>query len=285
MFSTQPYDREFFEEAQKHFHHEWVYFEPRLMLETVSLAAGSQAVCVFVNDQLDAPVIEELARMGIRLVALRCAGFNNVDLRGAHEKGIAVVRVPAYSPSAVAEHTVGMILCLSRKFHRAYARVREGNFSLQGLIGFELHEKKVGIAGLGRIGMAVAKILKSFGCEVIGYDPLLSQPSRDLDFPLVSLDTLLEESDVITLHCPLTPDTHHLIDRRSLAKMKNGVMLINTSRGGLIDTYAVIRAMKDRKIGYLGLDVYEEEEDIFFQDLSGSVIQDDQFARDRKSVV
>ncbi|HSC34151.1 MAG TPA: 2-hydroxyacid dehydrogenase, partial [Thermodesulfobacteriota bacterium] len=236
-------------------------------------------VCVFVNDTLNPEVLKYLSEHGTRLVALRCAGFNNVDLFAAAELGITVVRVPSYSPEAVAEHTVALVLSLNRKVHRAYARVREGNFSLEGLLGFNLHDKTIGIIGTGKIGFALAKIMKGFGCTVLAFDPYPNPECRALGVIYTDASGLFKESDIITLHCPLTPATHHLIDSKALAKMKRGVMLINTSRGAVIDTKAVIGALKSGKIGYLGLDVYEEEGDLFFEDLSNEVIQDDVFAR------
>jgi D-lactate dehydrogenase len=279
VFSTKSYDRIFLEAANVDYGHELIFFEPRLNRETSILAAGFPAVCAFVNDQLDAAVLTTLARQGTRLIALRCAGFNNVDLASAQNLGLKVVRVPAYSPYAVAEHTVALILSLNRKIHRAYARVREGNFALDGLLGFDLYGKTVGIIGTGKIGAVVAKIMKGFGCHLLGYDPYPNSECKKIGLRYVSLTELFVESDIITLHCPLTPETHHLIDTKALDQMKNGVILINTSRGAVIDTKAVINALKSGKIGYLGLDVYEEEADLFFEDLSNIVIQDDVFAR------
>jgi len=279
VFSTQSYDRLFLEQANRSFEHELVFFEPRLTPETVELANSFDAVCVFVNDSVNADVVEALAAKRIRLIALRCAGFNNVDLQAAARYGVTVVRVPAYSPGAVAEHTLGLILSLNRKYHRAYARVREGNFSLNGLIGFELRDQTVGIVGLGRIGVEFARIAGSFGCRLLAYDPAPLKEAFSMKIELDSLENVLQQSDIVTLHCPLTPATHHMINGGVLEKMKQGVMLINTSRGGLVDTVAVIQALKSGKIGSLGLDVYEEEEAIFFKDLSGSVILDDVFAR------
>ncbi len=279
VFSTRPYDRFFLEKANKTFGHELTFYEPHLTFETVSLAAGFPAVCVFVNDRLDARTLVRLHEIGTDIIALRCAGFNNLDLDIASTLGMQVVRVPAYSPHAVAEHTVGLLLAVNRKFHRAFNRVREGNFALDGLLGFELHGKTVGIVGTGKIGAVVARILKGFGCELLGYDVLRNADCEALGLQYVDLPELFQRADIITLHCPLTPQTHHLIDAEAIALMKKGVVLINTSRGGLIDTRAVIRGLKSGKIGYLGLDVYEEEEDLFFEDHSEQVIQDDVFAR------
>lgn len=278
VFSSKSYDREFLLAANEGVGHELVFFEPRLDRETCPLAAGFEVVCAFVNDELDAGVLLSLHRLGVRMVALRCAGFNQVDLRAAAQLGIAVARVPAYSPHAVAEHTVGLILALARKINKAYNRVREGNFALEGLLGMELFGRTAGVVGTGKIGAIVIQILRGFGCEILAHDvavnPAVAEMAR-----YVSTDELFARSDIITLHCPLVPETRHLINEESLARMKRGVMLINTSRGGLIDTEAVIRALKSGKIGLLGLDVYEEEADLFFEDLSAQVIQDDVFAR------
>jgi D-lactate dehydrogenase len=279
VFSAKSYDRKFFQAANAIYGQELVFLEPHLTPETSVLAAGFPAICVFVNDQLDAPVLTELARHGTRLIALRCAGFNNVDLIAARNLDLTVVRVPAYSPHAVAEHTVALILSLIRKIHRAYTRVREGNFALEGLMGFNLHGKTVGIIGTGKIGTVVAKIMKGFGCNILAYDLYPNSECKAIGVKYASLNELLAESDIITLHCPLTPETHHLINTPALNQMKPGVILINTSRGAVIDTQVVINALKSGKIGHLGLDVYEEEADLFFEDLSNRLIQDDIFAR------
>ena len=279
VFSTKPYDERFLTAANAEHGHDLVFFEPRLTAETAPLADGFAAVCAFVNDRVDAGVLEQLAAGGTRLVALRSAGFNHVDLAAAARLGITVVRVPAYSPHAVAEHTVAMILALDRKIHRAHARVREGNFALDGLLGFDLRSRTVGIVGTGRIGRVVAEILMGFGCRVVAFDPYPSDAAREPGVDYVSLKELLCCVDIVTLHSPLTPETHHLIDAAALAEMRDGVMLINTSRGALIDTEAVVEALKSGKIGHLGLDVYEEEGDLFFEDLSDRVIQDDVFSR------
>jgi D-lactate dehydrogenase len=234
---------------------------------------------VFVNDQVDATMLRDLTQQGTRLIALRCAGFNNVDLAAAHELGVTVVRVPAYSPHAVAEHTVGLILTLNRKIHRAYARVREGNFSLDGLLGFDLYHRTIGLVGTGRIGIIVAQIMRGFGCNILAYDLVPNPAVTELGGQYVTLADLYAQADIITLHAPLTPETYHMIDAAALDQMRPGVMLINTSRGALIDTRAVIQALKSGKIGYLGLDVYEEEAELFFEDLSNRMIQDDVFSR------
>lgn len=279
VFSTKSYDRSFLEAANGQFGHELVFLEPHLVRETVSLAQDCQAVCVFVNDRVDAAILEQLAASGTRVVALRCAGFNNVDLAAAGRLGIRVVRVPAYSPYSVAEHTVGLILTLNRKIHRAYARVREGNFALDGLLGFDLHGRTVGVIGTGQIGAVFATIMKGFGCRLLGYDVKPNPQCEALGMKYESLEELLGESDIISLHCPLTPQTHHLINDRTIARMKPGVMLINTSRGAVIDTRAAIAGLKSGRIGSLGLDVYEEEADYFFENLSERVIADDILAR------
>lgn len=279
VFSTKPYDRASLEAVNQKYAHELVYLEPRLSRETASLTEGFAGICVFVNDVVDADVLDLLAAGGTSLIALRCAGFNNVDLAAARRLGITVARVPAYSPYAVAEHTVGLILTLNRKLHRAYNRVREGNFSLDGLLGFDLHGRTVGVIGTGKIGVVVTRILKGFGCRVLAFDPYRSPEATDLGAEYVELPALFAASDIVTLHCPLTADTRHLIDAEALRQMKRGVMLINTSRGALVDTPAVIEALKEGQVGYLGLDVYEEEADLFFEDLSQRLIQDDVFTR------
>ena len=279
VFSTKPYDRQALDEANASHGHELVYFEPRLTAETAPLAVGFDAVCPFVNDALSAPVIEALAAGGVRLLTLRSAGFNHVDLAAAEAHGVTVARVPAYSPHAVAEHAVGLILTLNRKLHRAHARVREGNFALGGLLGFDLHGKTVGVVGTGKIGAVFCRIMQGFGCRLLVSDPRPSPEVIALGAEIVPFDALLGASDIIALHLPLNPATHHLIDADAIAQMKPGAMLINTSRGGLIDTRAVIEGLKDGTIGALGLDVYEEEADLFFEDLSHTVIQDDVFAR------
>ena len=279
VFSTKSYDRTFLEAANRAHGHVLFFLEPRLTRETAPLASGYPAVCLFVNDQPNAGVLAELARGGTRLIALRSAGFNHVDLEAARKLGLTVVRVPAYSPHAVAEHTAGLILSLNRRIHRAYARVREGNFALEGLLGFDLYGRTVGIVGTGQIGVCVARIMNGFGCRLVGFDPYPSSECKQLGLEYLPLHDVLSVSDIVTLHCPLTPETHHLIDAAALGRMKPGVMLINTGRGALIDTQAVIETLKSGKIGYLGLDVYEEEANLFFEDLSAQVLQDDVFAR------
>jgi D-lactate dehydrogenase len=279
VFSTKTYDRSCLEAANVAYGHELTFFEPRLTRNTSPLASGFPAICVFVNDQVDASVLRDLTQQGTRLIALRCAGFNHVDLAAARELGVTVVRVPAYSPHAVAEHTVGLILALNRKIYRAYARVREGNFSLDGLLGFDLCHRTIGIVGTGRIGVMVAQIMRGFGCNLLAYDVAPNPTGTELGVQYVTLEALYAKADIITLHAPLTPETYHMIDAAALDQMQPGVMLINTSRGALIDTRAVIQALKSGQIGYLGLDVYEEEAELFFEDLSTQMIQDDVFSR------
>jgi D-lactate dehydrogenase len=279
VFSTKPYDRRFLDRANVKSGHDLSYLEARLTAETTFGAGGAQAVCAFVNDELNADVLKRLGRQGVRLIALRCAGFNNVDLGCARELGVTIARVPDYSPHAVAEHAVALILALDRKTHRAYARVREGNFSLDGLIGFDLYGRTVGIVGTGKIGTVFARIMAGFGCTVIAHDPKPNADCEAMGVKYLALGDLLRTSDIVSLHCPLTPDTHHLIDGAAVAQLRKGAMLINTSRGAVIDTRAVIKGLKSGKIGSLGLDVYEEEADLFFENLSATVIQDDVFAR------
>ncbi|MGF1600459.1 MAG: 2-hydroxyacid dehydrogenase [Thermosynechococcaceae cyanobacterium] len=275
VFSSKPYDRTFLEAANSH--HELVFFEPRLTAATVPLATGFPCVCVFINDQLQAETLQQLADQGTHLIALRSAGFNNVDLAAASELNLTVVRVPAYSPYAVAEHAVGLILMLNRKLHRAYNRVREDNFALEGLLGFDLHGATVGVVGTGKIGLCFAQIMKGFGCRLLAYDVYQNPECLAVGVEYLSLNELLSASDIVSLHCPLVPETHHLINAEVIEQLKTGMMLINTSRGGLIDTDAVIKGIKSSQIGYLGIDVYEQEEDLFFEDLSDTIIQDDTF--------
>ena len=279
FFNTHPFERQFFDAANAEHRHDLHYIEARLTSATSSLAQGYPAVCAFVNDRLDGTVLNSLAASGTRMIALRSAGFNHVDLAQARELGFTVVRVPAYSPHAVAEHTVALILTLNRKIHRAFARVREGNFALDGLLGFDLHGRTAGIVGTGKIGTIVARILRGFGCRLVAFDMKPNDECRSMDVSYVSLDELWSTSDIITLHTPLTEQTRHMLDANAIARMKPGVMIVNTGRGALVDTSALIDGLKRGHIGYLGLDVYEEEEALFFQDLSSDVIQDDVFAR------
>lgn len=279
VFSSKSYDRKSLDHANSDAGHEITCFETRLNENTAALAEGFPAVSAFVNDTLSAPVLRRLRDAGTQIVALRCAGFNNVDLAAAEDLGITVARVPAYSPDGVAEHTAALILALNRKIHRAYNRVREGNFSLEGLTGFNLRNRTAGIVGTGKIGALVAGILNGFGCRLLAHDVAPNPACQALAVPYVTLPELLSRSDIVTLHCPLTPDTKHLINRDSIEGMKDGVMLINTSRGALVDTAAIIEGLKSGKIGHLGLDVYEEEGDLFFQNLSEEIIRDDTFTR------
>lgn len=281
VFSSQPYDRRFLNEAaarQPGQQVELIHFSESLSLNSAVLARDCTAVCVFVNDVLDAPVLEALAVSGVRAVLLRCAGFNNLDIEATARLGLFAARVPAYSPEAVAEHTLALILTLNRHTHRAHARVREGNFALDGLLGSNLHGKTVGLVGLGKIGMAAARIFKGFGCVVLGSDPSIPAQFASIG-QAVELADLLARSDMVSLHCPLTETTHHMIDASALARMKPGAMLVNTSRGALIDTGAVIAALKSRRLGALAIDVYEQESELFFHDHSADIIADDVFQR------
>ncbi len=272
VFSTKPYDRRFLEAANTG--HAFEFHDFRLEPDTASAAAGTEAVCPFINDDLSTPTLEKLHALGIRLVVLRSSGFNNVSLETATNLGIKVLRVPAYSPHAVAEHALALLMTLNRKTHRAYNRVREGNFSLEGLLGFDINGKTVGIIGTGKIGVLFAHILSGMGCRVLGFDPFANDAFREVG-AYVSLDDLYASSDIISLHCPLTPESHRLINRESLKKTKRGLVLINTSRGALVDTEAAIEALKSGHLTALGLDVYEKEEELFYEDLSDTIIQDD----------
>ena len=280
VFSTKSYDRQFLdlENFISQAAHELVYFETRLEPKTASLAEECAAVCVFVNDDLGTKTLEILAAQGTKLIALRCTGFNNVNLKTAAKLGIKVVRVTSYSPYSVAEHAVGLILMLNRKLYRAYNRVRDDNFALDGLLGFDLRDRTVGVIGTGKIGQIFAQIMHGFGCHLLGYDAFPNENFEKIgDAKYVSLTELWERSDIISLHCPLLPETQNMIDKNAIAQMKSGVMLINTSRGKLVDTKAVIEGIKSGQIGYVGIDVYEEEEKLFFEDLSDTIIQDDTF--------
>ena len=279
IFSTKSYDRQFFTAANIQHQHELTFLEARLDRQTACLATNASAVCVFVNDEVDINTLKFLAKSGVNLIALRCAGYNNIDIQAAKALGMKTVRVPAYSPYAVAEHAVGLILTLNRKLHRAYNRVREGNFSLEGLLGFDLHGRTIGIIGTGKIGRVVAKIMTGFGCKVLAYDLHHHPDCEKIGVEYVDLLRLFARSDIVTLHCPLTPETYHLVDEQAIAQMKPHVMLINTGRGALIDTKAIVIALKSGQIGSLGLDVYEQESELFFEDLSDQIIQDDTFSR------
>jgi D-lactate dehydrogenase len=280
MFDTHAYDRDSFTKANEAFSFDITFLDVRLTAATAPLAAGFEAVIAFVNDRIDARALETLKNGGTRVIALRSAGFNNVDLEAAARLDIPVVRVPEYSPYAVAELAVALLLALNRKIHRAHARVREGNFSLEGLVGFDLHGKTVGLVGTGKIGRIAARIFSGFGCQVLAFDPKPDEAlTRELGVRYVPLDVLYRESDILSLHVPLTRETHHMIDAPAIAAMKPGVLLINTGRGALIDTKALISALKTGVVSGAGLDVYEEEEGVFFRDLSDRVLQDDVLAR------
>ena len=279
VFSTKNYDRKYLELVNVKYRFELEFFDFMLNERTAKMAEGCDVVCIFVNDDGSRPVLEKLAKAGVKMIALRCAGFNNVDIQAAKELGIQVVRVPAYSPEAVAEHTVGLMLTLNRRIHRAYQRTREANFSLEGLTGFNMHNRTVGVIGTGKIGIATMRILKGFGMHILAYDPFKNPVVGELGAEYVTLDELYARSHVITLHCPATPENYHLLNKAAFDKMKDGVMIINTSRGSLIDTPEAIEALKRRKIGALGMDVYENERDLFFEDKSNEVILDDVFRR------
>ena len=279
FFDIKDYDREFFEKYGKNYNYEMSFFKSRLSLENVHLTKGYDVVCAFTNDDIGKETIDAMAENGVRLLAMRCAGFNNVSLKDIHNR-FKVVRVPAYSPHAIAEYTVGLILAVNRKINKAYVRTREGNFSINGLMGVDLYGKTAGIIGTGKIGQILIKILKGFDMKVIAYDLFPNQKvAEELGFEYVSLDELYANSDIISLNCPLTKDTQYMINRRSMLKMKDGVILVNTGRGQLIDSADLVEALKDKKVGAVALDVYEEEEDYFFEDKSTQVIEDDILGR------
>ena len=275
LFSTKSYDREYFNRFNDGNRHNISYFEESLNANTTELTRGFGAVCVFVNDKVDRETIHKLSENGVKLIVLRCAGFNNIDLSSAAEKGIKILRVPAYSPQAVAEHAVALIMTLNRKTHKAYNRIREGNFSLERLTGFNLFNKTVGVFGTGKIGSAFCEIMLGFGCNVLAHDLQESEMLKQKGVIYTSTDEIYNHSDVISLHCPLTPETRHMINTEAFAKMKDGVMIINTGRGALVKTEDAVEALKIGKLGYLGMDVYEQEEKLFFRDLSENVIQDE----------
>ena len=279
VFSARPYDREFLNAANATAGHQLRFFDAPLELETVALAAGYEAVCIFVNDTADASVLEALVSGGTRLVALRCTGFNNIDLEAAARFGLKIVRVTAYSPYSVAEHAVALLQTINRKTHRAYNRTRDSNFELDGLMGFDLHGKTVAVVGTGRIGRVFGRIMRGFGCEVLGHDNYHSPEFEALGARYADLVEISAKADIISLHCPLTPETHHIVNAEMLSRLKRGTLLINTSRGGLVDTEAVIDALKSGHLGGLALDVYEQEADLFYRDLSSTVISDDVFGR------
>lgn len=279
MFSTKSYDELSFSRSNEKYQFECQYFNFQLTESTAPIADGADVICAFVNDDLSAPVLAKLASQGTKLIAMRCAGFDRVDLDAAKELRLQVVRVPAYSPEAIAEHAVGMMMCLNRRFHKAYQRTRDANFSLEGLTGFNFFGKTVGVIGSGKIGLATMRILKGLGMEILCYDPYPNQIAIDLGVKYTTLDDIFTHSDVITLHCPLTSENTHLLDTDSFEKMKDGVMIINTSRGGLLNSANAIEALKAGKIGALGLDVYDHEKELFFQDKSNDIITDDVFRR------
>lgn len=280
VYSSRKYDRDYLGAAARESGLALLFLDTPLSAETAALASGCDAVCVFVNDNLDQTVVAQLGDLGVRLIALRCAGYNNVDLPAAAARDMSVVRVPAYSPHAVAEFTIGLLLALDRKIHRAWARVRENNFSLDGLVGRNLHGRTAGVVGTGQIGALVARTLRAgFGCEVLASDPVVDPGLVDIGVRYVSRDELLSTADIITLHCPLTPDTHYLIDERALQAARPGLVIVNTSRGALIDSDALISALKERRIGGVALDVYEQEAGVFFDDLSDEIIEDDVLQR------
>lgn len=279
FFSAKPYDKESFLHANEAYGFEFEFFDTELSAPTVEMVQNSTVVCAFVNDKLNRQVLEALAAKGVKMIALRCAGFNNLDIEAARELGIRVCRVPAYSPEAVAEHALAMVMTLNRKTHKAYNRVREQNFSLQGLLGFNLYQKTVGVIGTGNIGKAFCRMLLGMGCNVLAFDLIADKDLEAAGVAFLPLIELLQQSDIISLHCPLTEQTTHLIDKNTISYMKKGVMIINTGRGKLIDTKDAIGALKTGHIGYLGIDVYEQEEKLFFKDLSTHIIQDDMIQR------
>ncbi len=279
VFSTKKYDQKSFELINTNYQHELTYFDFRLTQQTVIMAHGFDAVCVFVNDDLSQPVLQELANHGVQLIAMRCAGFDKVDLDAANKLNIQVVRVPAYSPEAIAEHTLGLMLSLNRRIHRAYQRTRDANFSLEGLTGFNFHGKTVGVIGTGKIGIATIRILKGFGMNILAYDPYENPIAIELGVTYTTLEDIYRQANVITLHCPMTQENYHMLNADAFDQMRDGVMIINTSRGGLLNSIDAIEALKASRIGSLGIDVYENEQDLFFQDKSNDVIKDDVFRR------
>jgi len=279
VFSTKTYDQEYLDRFNDSYQHQLIYFSAPLNRDTTNLTQGFDAVCAFVNDEIDKETLEKIAANGVKVIALRSAGFNNVDVDAARAKGISILRVPAYSPMGVAEHAVALILTLNRKTHKAYNRIRENNFSLEKLLGFNLYGKAVGVIGTGQIGAAFCRIMLGFGCRVEAYDVYESGDLKDRGVVYKSFDEVVGAADIISLHCPLTPETRHLINAETFARMKPGVMLINTSRGALIHTQDTIDALKSGQLGYLGIDVYEQEEALFFNDHSESIIQDELLSR------
>lgn len=279
VFNTKSYDKEYLNKANETTHHDFKYFTPELSSDTANLAKGYDGVCAFVNDNIDRATLKILAENHSKLLALRCAGFNQVDLEAAQEYEITILRVPAYSPHAVAEHAVALIMTLNRKTHKAYNRVKEANFSLERLMGFDIYGTTVGVIGTGRIGAAFSTIMQGFGCKILAFDHYQNEMLKKKGVKYVSLHELLNRSNIVSLHCPLTPETYHIINEKSLKQMKQGAMLINTSRGKLINSEDVINALKSGKLGYLGIDVYAQEETLFFKDLSERIIEDDTIMR------
>ncbi|PSW09431.1 D-lactate dehydrogenase [Photobacterium rosenbergii] len=279
VFSTKKYDQNSFELINQHYNHQLDFYDFRLTLQTVKIVQGYDAVCAFVNDDLSRPVLEALAENQVKLIAMRCAGYDKVDIEAAKSLGIQVVRVPAYSPEAIAEHTLGLMLSLNRRIHRAYQRTRDANFSLEGLTGFNFHGKTVGVIGTGKIGIATIRILKGLGMNILAFDPYENPTAIELGVEYTSLNDIYRQSDVITLHCPMTEENYHMLNADAFDKMRDGVMIINTSRGELLNSKDAIEALKSSKIGSLGIDVYENEKDLFFEDKSNDVIKDDVFRR------
>ncbi|AJR09257.1 2-hydroxyacid dehydrogenase [Photobacterium gaetbulicola] len=279
VFSTKKYDQNSFELINQHYNHHLDFYDFRLTPQTVKIVQGYDAVCAFVNDDLSRPVLEALAANQVKLIAMRCAGYDKVDLEAAKSLGIQVVRVPAYSPEAIAEHTLGLMLSLNRRIHRAYQRTRDANFSLEGLTGFNFHGKTVGVIGTGKIGIATIRILKGLGMNILAYDPYHNPVAIELGVEYTNLDEIYRQADVITLHCPMTDENYHMLNAEAFGKMRDGVMIINTSRGELLNSKDAIEALKNSKIGSLGIDVYENEKDLFFEDKSNDVIKDDVFRR------
>lgn len=279
VFSTKKYDQNSFELINQHYNHQLDFYDFRLTPQTVKIVQGYDAICAFVNDDLSRPVLEALAHNQVKLIAMRCAGYDKVDLEAAKTLGIQVVRVPAYSPEAIAEHTLGLMLSLNRRIHRAYQRTRDANFSLEGLTGFNFHGKTVGVIGTGKIGIATTRILKGLGMNILAYDPYENPVAIELGVEYTSLEEIYQQADVITLHCPMTEENYHMLNAEAFAKMRDGVMIINTSRGELLNSKDAIEALKSSKIGSLGIDVYENEKDLFFEDKSNDVIKDDVFRR------
>lgn len=279
MFSAKSYDQTSFSTANQNYQYSFTFHDFQLTSKTAGLAKDHDIVCAFVNDDLSEPVLKALKEGGTKMIAMRCAGFDRVDLKAAKKLGLQVVRVPAYSPESVAEHAVGLMMCLNRKIHKAYQRTRDANFELEGLVGFNFHNKTVGVIGSGKIGVAAMRILNGLGMNILCYDPYENPLAVELGAQYCSLDEVFERSDIITLHCPMTKENHHLLNADAFTKMKDGVMIVNTSRGELLDSFAAIEALKQGRIGALGLDVYDHEKELFFRDKSNDIITDDVFRR------